>query len=220
MRPALRAALGALLILAAVGPAVASAQSPALRVHAIFSGGQAKNFHVGQALQVAVRDAGGRKLTQVCMTPAPIARPACSTATILAPSAVGPTTVQATLADGTKLTQTFTALAPATKVGGSRAVPGRDAVRQLRPPPRALARPVRGREEGHARRALQLHRPREDLHVGLRDQRGRVRDAGLRADDFELVSRNAQAGHGHRRIRGRTTRLDCLLCAPFHRQAS
>ena len=82
MRPALRAALGALLVLAAVSPAVASARSPALRVHAIFSGGQAKNFHVGQALQVTVRDAGGRKLTR-----------------------------------------TFTALAPATKVGGSRAVP-------------------------------------------------------------------------------------------------
>ena len=123
MRPALRAALGALLVLAAVSPAVASARSPALRVHAIFSGGQAKNFHVGQALQVTVRDAGGRKLTQVCMTPAPIARPACSAATIIAPSAAGPTTVQATLTDGTKLTRTFTALAPATKVGGSRAVP-------------------------------------------------------------------------------------------------
>jgi hypothetical protein len=123
MRLALRAVVGALLTLAAVSPAVASAQSPALRVHAIFAGGQAKNFHLGQALQVAVRDAGGRKLTQVCMTPAPIARPACSTATIIAPSAVGPTTVQATLSDGTKLTQTFTAHAPATKVGGSRAVP-------------------------------------------------------------------------------------------------
>jgi hypothetical protein len=123
MRLALRAGLGALLILAAVGPAVASAQSPALRVHAIFTGGQAKNFHVGQAIQVDVRNAGGRKITQVCMTPAPIARPACSAATTIAPSAVGPTTVQATLADGTKFTQTFTVLAPATKVGGSRAVP-------------------------------------------------------------------------------------------------
>ena len=123
MRLALRAGLGALLALAAVSPAVASAQSPALRVHAIFSGGQAKNFHVGQALQVDVRNAGGRKVTQVCMTPAPIARAACSAATTIAPSAAGPTTVQATLADGTKFSQTFTVLAPATKVGGSRAIP-------------------------------------------------------------------------------------------------
>ena len=61
MRLALRAGLGALLALAAVSPAVASAQSPALRVHAIFSGGQAKNFHVGQALQVDVRNAAGAR---------------------------------------------------------------------------------------------------------------------------------------------------------------
>jgi hypothetical protein len=125
-RPTLRAAIGAALALAALCPAVASAQSspsPALRVHAIFSGGQSKGVHVGQALFVDVRDAGGRKLTQVCMSPAPIARPACSAAHIAAPSQTGPTTVQATLSDGTKLTQTFTTLAPATKVGGPRAVP-------------------------------------------------------------------------------------------------
>jgi len=118
-----RAVTGAVLALAALSPAVASAQSPTLRVHAIFSGGQASNFHVGQVLDIDVRDAGARTLTQVCMNPAPIARPACSVARNAAPSQAGPTTVQVTLSDGTKVTQTFTTHAPATKVGGPRAVP-------------------------------------------------------------------------------------------------
>ena len=122
-RFARRALTGAVLGLAALSPAVASAQSPTLRVHAIFSGGQASSFHVGQVLDIDVRNAGGRKLAQVCMSPAPVARPACSTARNAAPSQAGPTTVQVTLSDGTKLTQTFTAHAPATKVGGPRAVP-------------------------------------------------------------------------------------------------
>ena len=117
------------------------------------------------------------------MNPAPIARPACSTARNAAPSQAGPTTVQVTLSDGTKLTQTFTTHAPATKVGGPRAVPatitlpGRDAVRQLRPAPQALARPDRDDPPRHAGRPLQRHRAREDLHVGLRDEQGRVRVA-------------------------------------------
>ena len=63
-RFARRALTGAVLGLAALSPAVASAQSPTLRVHAIFSGGQASSFHVGQVLDIDVRSAGGRKLTQ------------------------------------------------------------------------------------------------------------------------------------------------------------
>ena len=122
-RFARRAVTGAVLALAALSPAVASAQSPTLRVHAIFSGGQASNFHVGQVLDIDVRNAGAGKLTQVCMTPAPIARPACSAARNAAPSQAGATTVQVTLSDGTKLTQTFTTHAAATKVDGPRAVP-------------------------------------------------------------------------------------------------
>lgn len=121
-----RAATGAVLALAATCPAVASAQpSPplSLRIHAIFSGGQSKGIHVGQALFVDVRNAGGRTVTRVCMAPAPIARAACGPARIAAPSQAGPTTVEATLSDGTRLTRTFTTLAPATKVGGPRAVP-------------------------------------------------------------------------------------------------
>jgi hypothetical protein len=125
-RTAVTAACAALAAGAAVIPAVASAQTPApsLRVHAIFSGGVAgTRFHAGQVLLADVRNAGGRKLTQVCWSPAPIARPACGTSGTAAPSAPGTTTVTATLADGTKLTATLRILAPARRVGGAFAVP-------------------------------------------------------------------------------------------------
>jgi len=122
-RTALRLVAATLVAGAALSPAVASAQSPSLRVHAIFTGGRATSFHVGEVLDIDVPDAGGRKLTQVCLTPAPISRPACSAARNAAPSQVGRTTVNATLSDGTKLSTSFTVHAPATKVGGSHAVP-------------------------------------------------------------------------------------------------
>jgi hypothetical protein len=122
---AIRALAGAVIAGAALSPAVASAQaqSPSLRIHAIFSGGRASNFHAGEVLSADVANAGGRKIAQVCFTPAPIARPACGTVATAAPSQAGPTTVSITLNDGTKLTKTFTVHAPATKVGGPRAVP-------------------------------------------------------------------------------------------------
>lgn len=128
MRPtAIRAVVGALIAGAALSPSVASAQSqsqsPSLRIHAIFAGGRASSFHAGEVLFADVSNAGGRKVTQVCFTPAPIARPACGTVATAAPSQPGPTTVSVTLDDGTKLSRTFTAHAPATKVGGPRAVP-------------------------------------------------------------------------------------------------
>jgi hypothetical protein len=125
-RTAIRALVGALVAGAALVPAVASAQSssPALRVHAIFTGGgQRATVHVGEVLFTDVQNAGGRKLTQVCFTPAPINRPACSASRVAAPSATGPLTVAATLSDGTKLTRTLAVIEPATRVGGSRAVP-------------------------------------------------------------------------------------------------
>lgn len=127
-RPVLRALAGAALALAAICPAVASAQSspaPALRVHAIFTGDSAprSTFHVGEALFVDVSNAGRRKLAQACFSPAPIARPACSAAHIAAPAQVGSVTITATLDDGTKLSKVISSVAPATHVGRSRAVP-------------------------------------------------------------------------------------------------
>ena len=124
MRPnPVRAVVGALVAGAALAPAVAAARSPSLRVHAIFTGGRATSYHVGEVLDIDVRNAGGRKLTQICFDPAPIARPACGTVPTAAPSQGGPTTVTATLSDGTKLTRTLSVVSAATKVGGPRAVP-------------------------------------------------------------------------------------------------
>jgi hypothetical protein len=126
-RIAVRAAACALVAGAALIPAVASAQStaPALRVHAIFTGdsGTRSTFHVGEALFSDVSNAGGHKLTQVCFSPAPIGRPACSAARIAAPAQPGPLTVTATLDDGTKLTRSLNVIPPATHVGGTRMVP-------------------------------------------------------------------------------------------------
>ncbi len=109
---------------AVVGPSAASAQTsgPSLRLHAIFSGGQSTNFHAGQVLMADVRNSGGRRVTQVCWSPAPIARPACSPSRLAGPQP-GPNTVTLTLDDGTTLTRTFTAHRPATRVGGRLAVP-------------------------------------------------------------------------------------------------
>jgi hypothetical protein len=127
LRPnAVRAVVGALIAGAALAPAVASAQapSPSLRIHAIFTGsGDRSTVHIGEVLLSDVRNAGGRKLTQICFSPAPIARPACGTVPTAAPSQGGPTTVTATLSDGTKLTRTLSVISAATKVGGARAVP-------------------------------------------------------------------------------------------------
>jgi hypothetical protein len=126
-RTAVRAAACALVAGAALIPAVASAQSsaPALRVHAIFTGDSAERstYHVGEALFSDVQRAGGRKLTQVCFSSAPIARPACSAAPIAAPAQPGPLTITATLDDGTKLTRNLNVIPPATHVGGRRMVP-------------------------------------------------------------------------------------------------
>jgi hypothetical protein len=126
-RTAVRAAACALVAGAALIPAVASAQSsaPTLRVHAIFTGdsGERTTYHIGEALFADVPHAGGRKLTQVCFSSAPIARPACSAAPIAAPAQGGPLTVTATLNDGTKLTRNLNVISAATHVGGSRMVP-------------------------------------------------------------------------------------------------
>jgi hypothetical protein len=120
------AVVGALIAGAALVPAVASAQaqSPSLRIHPIFTGGADRStVHLGEVLFTDVRNAGGRKLTQICFNPAPIARPACGGDRTAAPSQGGPTTVTATLSDGTKLTRTLNVIGAATKVGGPRAVP-------------------------------------------------------------------------------------------------
>jgi O-methyltransferase domain len=130
-----------------------------------------------------VSNAGGRKITQVCFTPAPIARPACGTVSTAAPSQVGPTTVSITLNDGTKLTKTFTVRAPATKVGGPRAVPATITCQDLTLFGNYDQRRHRSRDDPprRARRPLQPHRAGQDLHVGLRHEPRRLRERALRA---------------------------------------
>jgi hypothetical protein len=102
-------------------------RQPALRVHAIFSGdlsgSRETGFRAGEVLQVGLRHAGGRRLTQVCWSPAPIARPACSPSGTAASAGAGITAVTATLDDGTMLTRRLRVLPAATKEGGSIAVP-------------------------------------------------------------------------------------------------
>jgi hypothetical protein len=208
------AAVATVLIAAALGAAGASAQTRGrgLRVHAIFSGGQTSNFHAGQVLIVDLPRTSGR-IAQVCWSPAPIARPACSPSRLAAPQP-GPNTITATLADGPTLTRTFTAHRPATRVGGRLAVPAtvrcadvtlfgnydRRAGRSLTPRATLNAR--------RPRRALQPHRAGQDLHVGLRDEQGRLRERALRDPGPRRVGTGAttrlrSTRGGVRPIRGR-----------------
>ena len=177
-RFARRALTGAVLALAALSPAVASAQSPTLRVHAIFSGGQASNLHVGQVLDIDVRNAGGRKLTQVCMNPAPIARPACGAARNAAPS---PDRADNRAGHAQRRHEADADVHdPRARDEGRRParrarddhMPGRDPVRQLRPFAQAVARSGRDDPPRHAGRPLQRHRARKDLHVELPTNKG------------------------------------------------
>ena len=62
------------------------------------------------------------RITQVCWSPAPIARPRCSPSRLAAPQP-GANRMTATLADGTTVTRTFTVHVAATRVGGPHAVP-------------------------------------------------------------------------------------------------
>jgi len=118
-----RSLLALTLTALAAFPAVAGAATsgPALLVHPIFSGG-VKTFHVGAVVQVGAHKASP---TQVCFDPAPIDRPACSPSRNGAPSAVGRTKITATFADGSTSSTTIVVHAPATKVGGTIAVPGK-----------------------------------------------------------------------------------------------
>jgi hypothetical protein len=108
-------------LLACAAPAVAAA--PTLTVHSIFSGDRANRFHVGaEAMVLAKR--GAAKMTQVCVDPAPVVRPACSPSRLFAPSQEGTTKIEATFADGQTATTQIHVARAATKVGGPVAVPG------------------------------------------------------------------------------------------------
>jgi hypothetical protein len=109
--------------LAGAGAALA-AGGPQISAHPIFSGGM-KTFHVGAVIEVdTIGHNRAPKLTQLCVDPAPIDRPACAAGTSFGPSAAGQTKLTATFADGSTTTKTLTVHAAAKKVGGMIAVPG------------------------------------------------------------------------------------------------
>jgi hypothetical protein len=108
-------------LLACAAPAVAAA--PTLSVHSIFSGDRGDRFHVGaEAMVLAKR--GAPKMTQVCVDPAPVVRPACSRSRLFAPAHEGTTKIEVTFADGQTATTQIHVARAATKVGGPIAVPG------------------------------------------------------------------------------------------------
>lgn len=107
-------ALAALLAAASLAPAAAADPAPALRAHSIFG---APGFHVG-ALVEADGGHGGGKITRLCVSPAPIDRPGCGSATTFAPSATGTTTLKATLAGGGTATLALDVRPAATALGG------------------------------------------------------------------------------------------------------
>jgi hypothetical protein len=110
------------LLTLALAPALAGAQSaPVVTVHPIFSGG-AKTFHVGAVVQVVVK--GKPALEKICFSPAPIDRPACSTAVNGAPSKAGITRITVTTKGGATATKSIRVLPAAKKLGGNPAIPG------------------------------------------------------------------------------------------------
>lgn len=115
------ALLGALVLLgaAAVPDALAAKPKPPVGVHAIFDNGKKPPFRVGQVLQVnPTPGAKPGKITKVCFSPAPIARPSCGKSPEGAPSATGTTKVTVYFSKRAPYTLKFTVLAAATKVGG------------------------------------------------------------------------------------------------------
>jgi hypothetical protein len=130
--PGLRTAfLACALTVVAAAPAVASVvddapAGPSLRVHAIFSGGTAAPWHVGQVLAVQPTGTSGLpRVAKVCWDPAPLERPECDAHNdFAAPSAVGTTTITATLADGTVLSTRIRAVRARTRYDGHVGAPG------------------------------------------------------------------------------------------------
>jgi hypothetical protein len=120
---------GALLTAATAGAATAPRLAT---VHAIFDSSAGPPFQVGQVLDVVARRSGKTSpgaVRRVCFTPAPIARPACSSSTMAAPSAAGTTRItvsftrHAPVALHVKVRPAATKVGALTKAGGSIAVP-------------------------------------------------------------------------------------------------
>jgi hypothetical protein len=115
------AALAAVAGGACASSALAAKPGPPANVHAIFDGGAKAPFRVGQILDVLAspgKPAPG-KITKVCFSPAPIARPACSKFAEAAPSAVGVTKITVSFSKRASYVLKVKVLPAATKVGGN-----------------------------------------------------------------------------------------------------
>jgi hypothetical protein len=106
--------------LALPASAVAAKPKPPFTVHAIFDGDAHAPFRVGQIVDVlaAPGKPGPGRITKVCFSPAPIARPACSKFAEAAPSAVGTTKITVSFSRRRPYTLEVKVLPAATKVGG------------------------------------------------------------------------------------------------------
>lgn len=103
----------------ALGASAAKPSTPA-NVHAIFDDNAKAPFRVGQIIQVlpSSRKPGPGKITKVCFSPAPIARPTCGKSPEGAPSAVGVTKITVSFSKRAPYVLKVKVLAAATKVGG------------------------------------------------------------------------------------------------------
>ncbi len=101
--------------------APAAKPSPPATVHAIFDNNAKAPFRVGQIVAVIAssRKPSPGKITKVCFSPAPIARPACSKFGEAAPSAVGTTKITVSFSKRAPYVLKVKVLAAATKVGGN-----------------------------------------------------------------------------------------------------
>jgi hypothetical protein len=119
-----RIGIAAALAAAALGVfapgALAAKPRPPASVHAIFDDGLGAPFRVGQIVQVLAVSGkkGPGKITKVCFSPAPIARPSCGRFGEGAPSAVGTTKITVSFSRRSPYVLRVKVLPAATKVGG------------------------------------------------------------------------------------------------------
>jgi hypothetical protein len=106
-----RSAVAALVAGAGLAGTAASASAqnvPFIQHWAAFSGGHVGDYTVGTVIETHFVDpTGTAKETEYCWSPAPIARPACSTSTAGAPAQAGTQTVTAKLSNGQSVSTTF-----------------------------------------------------------------------------------------------------------------
>lgn len=107
-----------LLAAALLAPAAALASTPAgLDAHTIFGGGHGGERHAGAPILVSYHH-GSVHSTEVCWTPAPVDRPACSPSKFGVPARAGTQKLKLTLSDGTTLSTSLKIRAAVARIPG------------------------------------------------------------------------------------------------------